>query len=435
MENNNHGILVGNHRASDYVLGVNSKVETTRSVKDWSLYMPTFESQKDQVTDFLDCLTFSAGHSIEMQLNYLLNNNFLSDEALNFFHNGGYIVDGVFRISKRFNAKMNGTDKLRGNYSNAVAESFRIVGFVADKDWPMTDTMGWDEYYKTIPINLIEKAKKALWFLNISYQLINSPDIQGALPLSPIQVATEVCAGWDSGQIVQKCSGQPLQHATILYGRDSQNNWLDLDQYFPFKQLLAPDYEFPSNLQLIISLKPMVLRQGMQGVNVLNLQDDLNSFGYKLDNDSFYGPHTTSAVTNFQKNHGLTADGIAGPITLGKIKDVKDTPSIKDIIRDTCLLYGIEPELGIAVATAESGLNPKSVNKNTNGSVDNGLFQWNNRVFPSITETQAFDPATATKLFCDAVNAGHLHAYWYLSEPNWKKDLSSDILDKYHIKN
>jgi len=65
--------------------------------------------------------------------------------------------------------------------------------------------------------------------------------------------------------------------------------------------------------------KPSVLRRGSRGEDVLALQRDLATLGYALDADGAYGPGTAEAVRRFQSDHGLTADGIAGPLTLAAV--------------------------------------------------------------------------------------------------------------------
>lgn len=434
MQTKNLGILIAPPKPTDYILGSTANIPVTRNIKDWSIYLPANETQRDIATDFDDCVTMSAIHSIEMQLNYLLAANQLSDEALNFFHNNGYINNGSFELSVRFNAKINGTDVMHGQYLNVAAESLRKSGFIPNTDWPMTPDMSDTLYYTDVPIGLFSKAIKALWFINISYQWINKSDFPTILPTSPIQVATEICAGWDSGNIVQKCSGQPLQHATLIYGQEVTENWKNLDHYPPYEQLLAADYEFPLNMQYVITVKPLTLRNGMNGSNVKKLQEDLNSLGFLLVTDGNFGNKTQTQVISFQNKTGLKADGIAGPLTLAKLQSIKDTPSITDIIKDTCLLEGIEPDLGVAVASCEGGLTNENITrKNTNGSIDRGIFQWNDREHPEITDAEAFDPKQATIKFCQAVLAGHLN-WWYLSQPNWSKMLSVETLQKYNIK-
>lgn len=325
MENKNLGVLVAPPRPKDYILGGASSITVDRLVKDWSIYLPPEETQRNKVTDFLDCSTMSALHDLEMQMNYLLATNQLPDEALWFFHQGNYIVNGSFQLSARFNAKVNGTDKLKGQYLNAVGDSIRIVGILPKADYDMTDEMSFEDYYGPVPMALFEKAKKFLWFIDPKYQWVGKKDFPSVLSVSPVQVATEICYGWDSGQTVQKCSGQPLQHATVIYHQDVLGNWLDFDHYYPFKQLLAADYEFPLNVQYVALVKPLVLRKGMHGSNVLQLQKYLNKLGFKVLEDSDFGPKTEIAVISFQNKSALKADGKAGPLTMAKLK-IYNTP-------------------------------------------------------------------------------------------------------------
>lgn len=440
MQNKNLGVLVTSPRPKDYILGGASTITITRAVKDWSIYLPDFELQYDKVTDFLDCVSMSAGHSIEMQLNYLMSQHQLSDEALNFFHNNNYIVNGVFHISKRFNAKMNGTDKTQGQYLNVAGDHFRSDGFIPDSLWPVTDNMTWDEFYAPVPQNLIDLGKKALWYISIQYQWTDQSNIPNALIATPVQIASEICAGWDSGKVVQKCSGQPLQHSTVIYGRDGSNNYLDLDHYAPFEQVLSANYELPANMQYFITMKPVALRKGMFGANVTLMQEDLNKIGnYKLSEDGSFGQITQNAVVDFQKNHGLGADGIAGPLTLGKIKDIIETPSgtsIKDIITRVCNENGVEPELALSVASCEGGLmNPNITRVNTDfhHSTDRGIFQYNSYWLSYIPDSVAFDVALATKEFCDLVKQGVLVQLWHLSQHCWAPNLSTPVRQKYGV--
>lgn len=64
-----------------------------------------------------------------------------------------------------------------------------------------------------------------------------------------------------------------------------------------------------------------ILWQGARGVSVKQLQKRLRDFGFdpgKLD--GFYGPKTAAAVTAFQRDRGLFADGLAGPQTFAFLK-------------------------------------------------------------------------------------------------------------------
>lgn len=57
----------------------------------------------------------------------------------------------------------------------------------------------------------------------------------------------------------------------------------------------------------------------------------------------------------------------------------------------------IPTSLAFALAYVESKFKPNAVNKNTNSTIDRGLFQLNNATFPNLTEEQFFDPWTSAK--------------------------------------
>ncbi|MEN9562902.1 MAG: hypothetical protein RIR73_1146 [Chloroflexota bacterium] len=64
----------------------------------------------------------------------------------------------------------------------------------------------------------------------------------------------------------------------------------------------------------------VTVQQGSQGDAVKGVQFILNnSFGYTLEIDGVFGPLTNEAVKDFQSKHGLTPDGVVGPLTWQKL--------------------------------------------------------------------------------------------------------------------
>lgn len=62
---------------------------------------------------------------------------------------------------------------------------------------------------------------------------------------------------------------------------------------------------------------PTLSRYGSTGTEVKNIQTVLKKLGYYTGSiDGIYGSGTKSAVTRFQRDCGLTQDGICGPVTL-----------------------------------------------------------------------------------------------------------------------
>ncbi|MDD5501358.1 MAG: peptidoglycan-binding domain-containing protein [Candidatus Omnitrophica bacterium] len=65
--------------------------------------------------------------------------------------------------------------------------------------------------------------------------------------------------------------------------------------------------------------QPM-LYQGLQGEDVRKLQEQLTSLGYDVGGvDAIFGPKTTAAVREFQRDYGLDVDAIVGPQTWGAL--------------------------------------------------------------------------------------------------------------------
>ena len=75
---------------------------------------------------------------------------------------------------------------------------------------------------------------------------------------------------------------------------------------------------------------PILLREGVEGIEVVRLQQRLLKLGFnpgRIDGD--FGPATTAALLAFQKSAGLLADGVAGPRTLAALDlaESADLPS------------------------------------------------------------------------------------------------------------
>lgn len=63
----------------------------------------------------------------------------------------------------------------------------------------------------------------------------------------------------------------------------------------------------------------MNLYYGSRGDDVKKLQQTLNQNGYSLAIDGVYGNNTMAAVRDYQRKNGLSADGVFGSQTSGKL--------------------------------------------------------------------------------------------------------------------
>ena len=82
----------------------------------------------------------------------------------------------------------------------------------------------------------------------------------------------------------------------------------------------------PTPSKPIVQENPTQLAFGAMGEATKQLQEDLNSLGFDCgDADGIFGTKTKEQVIEFQRKYGLEDDGVAGPLTLAKIKTVKNT--------------------------------------------------------------------------------------------------------------
>ncbi|MGG1654049.1 peptidoglycan-binding protein [Paenibacillus sp. NRS-1783] len=69
-----------------------------------------------------------------------------------------------------------------------------------------------------------------------------------------------------------------------------------------------------------VQAQSSTLTKGAQSEQVLELQQQLHSLGYfKAGYAGYYGSLTSKAVARFQRDYGLTPDGVAGAATQAKL--------------------------------------------------------------------------------------------------------------------
>ena len=76
----------------------------------------------------------------------------------------------------------------------------------------------------------------------------------------------------------------------------------------------------------------MTLKKGMNGLHVQGLQELLHIYP-----DGKFGPLTEEAVKEFQKAHGLVADGIVGEKTWAALKAAEKGELKKSTTRLSCI--------------------------------------------------------------------------------------------------
>lgn len=85
---------------------------------------------------------------------------------------------------------------------------------------------------------------------------------------------------------------------------------------------------------------------------------------------------------------------------------------------------GTNTKIALAIAECESGLNPEAKHKNRDGSIDRGLWQWNSRAHPEITNDCAYSAECSTKEFIKYQKAGNLQIWVCYKTGRYKKFLN-----------
>ena len=89
----------------------------------------------------------------------------------------------------------------------------------------------------------------------------------------------------------------------------------------------------PTQSKPIVQENATRLAFGAMGEATKQLQEDLNSLGFDCgDADGIFGTKTKEQVIEFQRKYGLEDDGVAGPLTLAKIKTIKNASATTNTI-------------------------------------------------------------------------------------------------------
>lgn len=359
----NTGFIAVDPKPEDFVAGGETGILDTPVLPscNWTTYLPTDagqlmkDSKGNSHGDTNACVSFAGKQSIETQLNFQIQNGLLSEENHAWLENNGYInSDGSVYISARFTAKQSKTDPNYGNSLPNVWGSLKNDGCVPESMWPMpvqdfdmfialhggmSQQQGWAIYYENVPQAVIDLGKEFTRRFPVLYEWIVSPTIpasgeklKGYLSVSPIEIATAVCSGWNTDNPIKAC-GPGTQHATLLFSVESNEECDILDHYVPWVKHFAPNYTITYGMrgvvgQAIVAPQPTfhytftkqlrfngtandtkelaALQEALQ-----TLKSPSTSLPYmKAGVFGPFGPQTKIALGQFQTDNGITdSDG------------------------------------------------------------------------------------------------------------------------------
>lgn len=261
----NTGLILEPIPATDFMAGVNSPLGFAEILPDgvWTPYLSTREIQRGSRIEPMSCVSHAQNNSAESQIIRLMRLGLMPSWLRQKMLDAGYFDEnGLPNLSDRFLAWASGTTK-QGNSMNKVAETFRKMGAVPEKDWPFVNA-SWDEYYKEPPAHVIAKGKQFLEWFNIYYEwastaFVNLSHQQLATHLrqAPLQIAIATCSPWDAK--VEFCGVFTSNHLVLMH--DMKNLVPQIfDSYDPTRKELVggsgrTQYFIPYAMKTSITIK------------------------------------------------------------------------------------------------------------------------------------------------------------------------------------
>ena len=253
---------------TDFVAGGETGItyEILNESGDWETFKPSDEWQRKYKSgklgyDSHSCVTFSGLNLLETVFNFMIKKGLLSEKAIKWLEDNGYIVEGFVNFNDWFTAVMSGTTD-DGNSKPAVWDSIRNHGVLPQSEgYQVNDFNERSEYLGTKPTQ--EQKDKALKFkeiFEIKYewvvlgQVLDFNVIEKHLKQSPLHISTPTCAGWNTQppKLVTDCGVKTTNHATLYIGMEKEKYHKDLDHYNPFVKHLAWDYFIAYALKAIV---------------------------------------------------------------------------------------------------------------------------------------------------------------------------------------
>lgn len=332
----------------------------------WDRFVPNDSEVQwnEKIGDFLTCTNQGCSNSFDSQVNWMIANNLIPPEKLALLEKHGFIKDGQFNTSERFNAILSGTNggqidpniQLLGNYAYKPWDSARNDGMAPESLFPSNIVVSKQEYFdkNNIPPEVWEAAKVCHDIFAVQYEIIGTdiPSMQFHSKQAPITIVTGVCPGWGNG-IIQAC---PLTsgHETLYYGWKLNEFHKDLDSYLPTKKTLAWDYKIGAAIKGVVLLRSELntfthnfrIPMGIEKINteafndsteVRALQVALHLEGVLNDSSwptlelvqkfgGYFGQNTKEAVMRFQKKYLIQQTGFVGSKTLAKLNAIFNNP-------------------------------------------------------------------------------------------------------------
>lgn len=259
----------------------------------------------------------------------------------------------------------------------------------------------------------------------------------------PVGIGTVFYPNWANGGaniIFSKGLGNPSDHEWEVCGWDEQHpNCFQMNWWGGFKDYITQD-DF--NKAMDATYGSVALTFAVTTQEKIDFLKEQNYSRIQGAIDKIYNilKPLVDAVTLYIASRQPTPPVI-------ETKPIDDYQEVKEAIQPKYLwdnkqnilhsmrLIGDEESLSVLqkdllcdVCGCESGFNIHAKLVNSPTSIDRGLFQWNNKYHPEITDDIAYDPEKTTRLACKAIKNHQAHTFWSASEHCWNKTHKYDSI-------
>jgi hypothetical protein len=361
----NYGLILEEPKQEDYIFGVSPiQGEVLCPNRDWADWLPSKEYQRRNNVETCNCTGFAFLNTIEIFINR--------------------ITDKLENFSDRFTGISAGT-RPPGNSPHTVGEAIRKTGLVNESLLPFNDSIDTiEKYYSPDPLaeNLKQKGQEWLKQFDFKHEYLwtGNPFIEekqkiilDALMYSP--VAISVMAWKKEGDKYIKPAGSQDNHFVCLFKADEGKSWFVFDTYpeseGDFIKELDWNYDFQQAKRIWLKKKdPTIQEQISFAQKCINALIEL----WKM------------LISTKQTVNEFVSPQIETQIEEVKVETSKylwDTPqNCRHSVRVICDEEGLnwnEKTLISQVVHCESDYNPKAEHKNTDGTYDWGICQWNSK--------------------------------------------------------
>ncbi len=411
--------------SNHYLLGSTSKLgtEIIQADGNWLPYIPAYEPQFTANYETYGCTVFGTYNAIETLMKKIYGNDY------DFAERFTYILAGI---------------RPPGGDPHKVIELIRTKGMLPQARMPLTDT--YEQFIQPDPLtpDLIDEALKFLNDKEIGHEWIFTNNPKTADRISMLQwalqrgtVAVSVTAWYQDENGLYIDGGRPNTHWCELVDieeKDGKFYPIIIDSYdliingisTAFKKRLHPDHRIlMAKRYAVVPKTPMTEAQKKSIWDFIQKAIDAIKLALGLIQKQVDElPKPPAPVPPPVVVHTPFPEPKPVPKYLWDTK-TNIRHSIR-VIADEEGLTLLQKDLACDIASCES-----QFVIDVRGRVDprdRGLFQWNSKYHPEITDAIAFDPEKNARLGCQAVKQGKAHSYWSASEFCWNANHKYDAI-------